>query len=303
MKRWYQHRFNTATSLRLILTIIPRVPRPLVPAIGTVTTAVCIASMGDERRAAMRNLRRILGGSGLRLRGAVWRLFYSFSRFMVSYCDLQRSSAAVLDTRLTPDPAGELRAAAALARGRGLIVLTAHLGNWEVGVRALARSGVPVNVVMRVERRNAAERWLQRLRSRGGVRVLDPAAAPDAILALRAALARNEILAMQGDRASSERTIVADLFGAPFAFPLGPFLLAYVCDAPLLPAFVLQDGWDRFRSSMGELVVFPRTGDRDADLAAGVAQYARELERMVRKHPHQWFNFYELWPTAKEAAV
>jgi lauroyl/myristoyl acyltransferase len=296
MSRWYRHRFNTATSLRLILTIVPRVPRPLVPALGTVTTAVCLASMGAERRAAARNLRRILGASGWKVRASVWRLFYSFSRFMVSYCDLLRLSPDALDARLTPDPAGEARVAECLARGRGLIVLTAHLGNWEVGVRALERSGVPVNVVMRIERSNPAERWLQQVRARSGARVLDPTAAPEAILNLRAALARNEILAMQGDRASSERTLVADLFGAPFAFPVGPFLLAYACDAPLLPAFVLQDGWQRFRSSIGSPIRFPRSGDRDADLAAGVAQYARALEQVVREHPHQWFNFYELWP-------
>src|SRR5262245_15611916 len=99
-RRWYAHRFNSATSLRLILGIIPRVPRALVPPIGVVTTAVCLACMTRERRAASRNLARILGVRGWRLRAAVWRLFYSFSRFMVSYCDLPRLTPGDLRARL-----------------------------------------------------------------------------------------------------------------------------------------------------------------------------------------------------------
>lgn len=295
MRRWYTHGWNTTTSLRLIFMIIPRVPRPLVPPIGVVTTSLCIASMKRERRAAARNLRRILGAGGWRLWRTLFALFYKFSRFMVGYCALL-PRGSWLEPSLAADPAGEARIREALTRGRGLIVLTAHLGDWEVGTRLLERSGSPVSVVMRVERTNAAERWLQRLRRRRGVRVLDPGRREEGVLALRAALARNEVLAMQGDRTTGGRTLPVEMFGASFPLPLGPFLLAYGCDATLLPAFVLQEGWWRSRSEIGPAVRFPRTEDRDADLAAGARQYAHQLEAMVRKHPDQWFNFYELWP-------
>ncbi len=293
---WYAHGWNTSTSLRLILTIIPRVPRRLVPPIGVLTTALCLACMKRERRAARRNLRRILGRGGWRLERAVWRLFYNFSRFMVAYCDLPGLTPGRLEEVVAADPEGMLRVADALEQRKGVIVLTAHLGNWEVGTRVLASAGVPVHVAMRVERSNPAERWLLRAREWGGVRVLRLGERPEAVLALKAVLARNEILAMQGDRASEGRTIGLDLFGAPFAFPLGPFLLAYHGDAPLLPAFVVQEGWGRFRSEIGPPVRFPRTGNRDLDLEAGALQYASALETIVRKHPDQWFNFYDLWP-------
>jgi KDO2-lipid IV(A) lauroyltransferase len=298
MRAWYTHGWNTATSLRLILTIIPRLPRAVVPAVGVATTALCLTSMNRERRAAGRNLRRILGRGGWSKRRAVWSLFYNFARFMVSYCDLPRIAPADLEARHTPDREGDERIREALSRGRGLIVLTAHLGNWEVGAQLLARTGLRVHVAMQVERANAAERWLARARARGAVRVLPLRESPEGILALRAVLARNEILAMQGDRAAGGRCLTVPLFGAPFPLPLGPFLLAYLCDAPLLPAFVLQEGWWRWRSEIGGPIRFPRTGDRDADLTAGAAQYAAALERTVARHPDQWFNFYDLWPAA-----
>lgn len=297
---WYTHAWNTTTSLRLILTIVPRIPRWLVPPLAVVTTAVCLAYMRRERRAATHNLRRILGRGGWPLWRTVWALFYNFSRFMVSYCDLAQVTATTLQARLTSEGGGLERLREALQAGRGLIVLTAHLGNWEVGTRLLELAGAPVNVVMQIERSNSAERWLMRARQQSRVRVLGTGQAPESVLALRAALARNEILAMQGDRAAG-RSIVLELFGAPFAFPLGPFLLAYGCDTPLLPAFVIQDGWWRWRSEIGSPIRFPRTGSREADLAAGAAQYARALERVVREHPDQWFNFFELWRGAGHA--
>ncbi len=296
MSRWYTHGWNTTTSLRLILTIIPRVPRILVPPIGVVTTAICISAMKPEREAASRNLRRVLGRGGWRLRRAVWSLFYNYSRFMVSYCELSTTTPEALEESLARDPTGENRFRAALDRRNGAVVLTAHLGNWEVGTRALRSTGRPVHVAMRLERRNAPERWLNRVRRSWGVRVLQVGHDAGSAIALRSALARNEIVAMQGDRAWDERAVEVDLFGAPFRFPLGPFLLAYGCEAALIPAFVLQEGWWRWHSEIGEPVVFPRTADRYADIVAGVSEYARQLERVVQRYPEQWFNFYDLWP-------
>ena len=294
-RRWYAHRFNSATSLRLILGIIPRVPRPLVPPIGVITTAICLACMARERRATARNLRRILGARGWRLGVAVWRQFYSFSRFMVAYCDLPRLTPDTLRARLDAATALETRLRDALAHGRGAIVLTAHLGNWEVGARALELCGARVNVVMVPDRASAAERWLIRVRDTGNVRLLRVGDNPASTLALRAALARNEIVAIQADRVVGDRALTVDLFGAPFRVPLGPFLLAYLFDAPLLPAFVVQEGWWRWRGVSDAPIRFPRSADRDADLLAGARQYAARLEACVRAHPDQWFNFYDLW--------
>lgn len=296
-RRWYTHRLNTALSLRLILGIIPRVPRFLVPPIGVVTTAVCIIFMRRERQATARNLSRVLGVRGWRLRRAVWRQFYAFSRFMVSHCDLGDPDPEALHRWLSDDAGGQSSMRAALEGGRGLIAVTAHLGNWEAGMRLLGLTGAPVHVVMRADRASAAERWLMGRRAGPNLRVLRLDDGPAASLALRAALQRNEIVAMQGDRLIGGRSLTVNLFGAPFGLPSGPFALAYVCQAPLLPVFVVQDGWWRWHAEVGEPIRFPRTADRDTDLKTGAEQYAAELEQAVLRHPDQWFNFYDLWPT------
>jgi len=293
-RQWYSHGLNTATSLRMILTIIPRVPRPLVPPIAVVTTLICIVVMSRERQAATRNQARITEARGARLALAVWRQFYSFSRFMVSFCHLRKMSQADLRSRLSaaPDEAAPLRSA--LSQGRGLVILTAHLGNWEVGLRFLSEFGVMVNVVMLADRASAAERWLMHFRESSGIRVLR-ATDPTAMLSVHAALARNEIVAMQGDRTFGGRSLSADFFGAPHGFPVGPFTLAFVCGAPIVPCFVVQEGWQRWKTVIGTPILPSETADRHAALSLGAARYASQLEAAIRKHPDQWFTFYDPW--------
>ena len=295
---WYAHRFNNATSLRLILGIIPRLPRLLVPPIGMVTTTICLALMRDERRAVVRNQARILGVRGWRLALAVWRQFYCFSRLMVSYCDLLAPERARLQERLSAGRDDENHLRAALDRGRGVVVLTAHIGNWEVGAHFLARFGVPINMVMQANRMSAAERWLMRRRESAGVRVIRIGTNPTAMLAMREALRRGEIVAAQGDRAPNERSLDVTLFGGRFRVPIGPFLLARLSEAPLVPAFVIQDGWWRWRAEVGDPILVAANGDQTAALATAASRYAEVLERIVRRHPDQWFNFYDVWGEA-----
>lgn len=77
---------------------------------------------------------------------------------------------------------------------------------------------------------------------------------------------------------------------------MGPFLLAYVSGAPLLPGFVVRRKWLRYRVILGEPIVFPHTGERDPELHAGLEKAVRFLEETVRAYPEQWLNFYDFWP-------
>jgi len=260
-----------------------------------VTTTVCLSLMRDERRAVACNQKRILGARGWRLALAVWRQFYSFSRFMASYCDLLVPEHAQIQERLSVGREDENRLRAALDRGRGVVVLTAHIGNWEVGAHHLARFGVPINMVMQPNRMSAAERWLMRRRERAGVRVIRIGTNPTAMLAMREALRRGEIVAAQGDRAPSERSLDVTLFGGGFRVPIGPFLLARLNEAPIVPAFVIQDGWWRSRAEIGAPILVAASGDQTAALAAAASRYAEVLEQIIRRHPDQWFTFYDAW--------
>jgi predicted LPLAT superfamily acyltransferase len=114
---------------------------------------------------------------------------------------------------------------------------------------------------------------------------------PTTAVALVAALRRNEVVALQGDRALGTRGDVAvEFFGAPAAFPVGPFVLARAAGAPVVPAFCLLRPDRRYTIALAPPIRVGADGE-----AAALGRWARVLEDAVRRTPEQWFNFFDVW--------
>src|SRR5215469_16971603 len=120
MTRWYQHGYHTPLSHRLVFGIIPRVPKSLQPPIAIVTAFIFFCLLGNERRALVKNLRRIRGGNDwVLLRTAYW-VFYSFCDFMVSYCYVPHASEAELLAMLAASEHSHETIENVLKEGNGL---------------------------------------------------------------------------------------------------------------------------------------------------------------------------------------
>lgn len=298
MTRWYEHRFHNTTALRMIFVIMPRLPRFLHPPVAAVTALIFFLLLKRERRAVTRNLRRVSGKRGLLLRWKVYRVFYSFCDLMVSYCFLpQATHSQLLDMLVDSDGSGT-KINRCLAAGNGLIVWTAHLGNWEFASRLLAIYG-RVNVA-RVVEDNPAEITLRNLMASERIKTVDLKEGVPATLELLQALRRNEIVAIQGDRVYQRHTFEVPFFSQPTSFPVGPFLLSQVSGAPVLPAFVIRRGWLRYHALIGDPIpAVPRRvkcGDDDAGLREAMCQAVRFLEKTLTTHYDQWMNYFDFWP-------
>jgi len=296
--RWYEHRFHNTTALRMIFVIMPRLPRFLHPPVAAVTALIFFLLLKRERRAVTRNLRRVSGKRGLLLRWKVYRVFYSFCDLMVSYCFLpQATHSQLLDMLVDSDGSGT-KINRCLAAGNGLIVWTAHLGNWEFASRLLAIYG-RVNVA-RVVEDNPAEITLRNLMASERIKTVDLKEGVPATLELLQALRRNEIVAIQGDRVYQRHTFEVPFFSQPTSFPVGPFLLSQVSGAPVLPAFVIRRGWLRYHALIGDPIpAVPRRvkcGDDDAGLREAMCQAVRFLEKTLTTHYDQWMNYFDFWP-------
>jgi KDO2-lipid IV(A) lauroyltransferase len=187
-----------------------------------------------------------------------------------------------------------------LAAGNGLIVWTAHVGNWEFASRLLSIYG-RVNVA-RVVEENPAEIMLRNLMASGRIKTVDLKGGVAATLELLQALRRNEIVAIQGDRVYQRHTFEVPFFSQATSFPVGPFLLSQVSGAPVLPAFVVRQGWLRYRALIGDPI--PRVppsvtrGSEDAGLREAMCQAVRSLETTLTIYYDQWMNFFDFWPPA-----
>src|SRR5262245_31455992 len=285
--RWYAHGFNRAGVYRVATLMASALPRAARVRVAAGVAGFASRRFPAERGVVRRNLARILPGVPARELDAL--VAAVFRNFAVCFTDLITANRRADVATLVADIDGMTELMNAARVGRGLVVLTAHLGNWELAGRMLARYGArPTHVVVAAEADPAVERFL-----RGGeapVRFVTRHA-PTTSLTLLAALRRGEIVALQGDRALGTRGDVAHpFFGAPALFPMGPFMLARAARAPVVPAFCLLDDDRRYRIVVGTPTVVKAGGE-----AAALGRWVGTLETMVRRHPTQWFNFYDVW--------
>jgi KDO2-lipid IV(A) lauroyltransferase len=285
---WYTHPFNHAAIYRLVTLAAGALPRALRLRAAAAAARGLAAWFPRERAVVRANVARILPRASAAAREAL--VADVFRHFAMAFVDLLTTNRREPDPeRLLARVEGEQALKAPAARGRGLVVLTAHLGNWELAGRLLARRvGRPTHVVVAAEADPRMERLLRG--PAGPVRFVvrdDPTAA----LPLVAALRRDEIVALQGDRALGNRGDVSvPFFGAPAKFPLGPFVLARATGAPVVPAFCVMNGGGRYAITVGTPMHVGVDGERPA-----LAHWVDVLEGMVRRHPEQWFNFFDPW--------
>jgi predicted LPLAT superfamily acyltransferase len=298
--RWYEHRFHNPTALRMIFAIMPKLPRLLHPLVAVVTALIFFLMLKRERRAVTGNLRRVSGKRGLALQWKVYWVFYSFCDLMASYCFVPQATHLQLLGMLVDSEGSGAKIDQCLAAGNGLIVWTAHVGNWEFASRLLAIYG-RVNVARVVEDK-PAEIMLRNLMTSERLRTVDLKGGVPATIELLQALRRNEIVAIQGDRVYQRHTFDVPFFSQPTSFPLGPFLLSQVSGAPVLPVFVIRRGWLRYQVLMGDLIAAVPSrvtcGDQDAGLYEAMCQAVRFLEKTLTTHYDQWMNYFDFWPVA-----
>ena len=290
--RWYSHRLNRVAHYRAAAALARALPRPARLRVARVMGRAIGHRLGVERAAVRANLRHALpDASPAALEAAVGATFADFGACFSDLLTVNRQPPERL-RRWVASAVGEDGLDAALGAGRGVILLTAHLGNWELGGRLLApRLGRTAHVVLSTEQDAALEQYMRA--ETPNLRFVTRRQATST-LGLLAALRRGEAVAMQGDRPTGERRdTLVPFFGTPVPFPLGPFVLARAAGAPVVPAFCAMAADTRYHIAI-EPAIWVKPGEEIEALATAV----EALERAVRRTPTQWFNFFDMWTGA-----
>jgi predicted LPLAT superfamily acyltransferase len=184
------------------------------------------------------------------------------------------------------------------ASGRGCILLGSHLGSFEV-LRAVGETGprLRLNVLMNVDHNSAVTRFTNALNPDLAATII-PIAGPETLLRVQERLAEGYMVGMLGDRVvADDRSVTCRFFGAEARFPSGPFLLAAMMQCPVILAFALYRGGNRYDVHFEELAaaIPAEVRRRPEDLRAWVQRYVDRLEHHARRAPYNWFNFYDFW--------
>jgi lauroyl/myristoyl acyltransferase len=184
---------------------------------------------------------------------------------------------------------------AALARGRGVIVVTFHFGSWDRAAAAFSARGYRANALVDTFRPPALDAAIQQARAAHGLTLI-PAESGAALRQVYAGLRRNEIVMLLIDRPQRDQGTPVTLFGRRTWLPSGPAALALRTGAAVLFGYLLRRP-DLLSYQGGfEPVDVPSTGDRRADEQALMQALADRMERLIQQHPEQWYMFRPMWP-------
>ncbi|HEV2321119.1 MAG TPA: glycosyltransferase [Gammaproteobacteria bacterium] len=191
--------------------------------------------------------------------------------------------------------------ARAVADGRGVLLLSAHLGNLELA-RALSTiiPGLKVNALVYTSNAQKINAVLEEASDAYAVRLIYvQEIGPDTALMLREKIAAGEVVVIVGDRtpvAEGSPTVPAEFLGRPAPFAVGPYVLAHVLECPVHLFFCIRDGagYTIHLEPFAERIELPRRG-RMAAAAAWAERYATRLADYARRFPLQWYNFYDFW--------
>jgi len=173
-----------------------------------------------------------------------------------------------------------------------VVLVTAHVGPWDLTAQLLGKELQAEVVVVMEPEPNAAARELQdRWRGERGLRVLHIGAHPTDALPLMAHLRRGGVAALQMDRVPpSGRALQVSLFGEPFRVPEGPFRLAALTGAKVVPAFSRRSGFFAYELEVAEPISLERRPSPD-ELRASAQLAADAMQAFVQQCPTQWFHF------------
>lgn len=276
------------------LAIARFLPAPARHGIGAAIARASYTIDIARRTALRQNLAAVTGFSGPKLDYLCKRNFANFGRMLGDYFyGADSGPAEILD--LLEQWRGYENIEAARARGKGVIVVTAHLGNWELGGLILASAGLPLSIVTLREPTSELSEWRERYRRKLGIRTITVGDDKFAFVEMMRRLRENEFVAMLVDRPYEGSGIPVEFFGRRTEFSSGPALLWQHTDAAVLPAFVLQRASGRYLSFADPVIPLERTDDRDADVAANTRRIASVFETIIRQHPDQWYNYVPIW--------
>ncbi|MGB8352960.1 MAG: lysophospholipid acyltransferase family protein [Chthoniobacteraceae bacterium] len=286
--------FYNLGTFRLAYGLANILPRTVAQGLAGLIGRTSCSLKKKSREALRENLHLVTGAEGPALDDLCRENFANFLKMLADYfyCTGDPGQHA---NSLLEEWRGFENLSAAIARGKGAIIVTAHLGNWELGGILLALRNIPMTVVTLEEPSTGLTRWRDDYRRKLGIKTITVGSEKFSFIDMIKTLQNNEIVAMLVDRPYAGSGTPVRFFGHDTLFSTAPALLWQHTDAAVLPAFVLQNKKGRYLSFADPAIPMERHDDRKETLAKNTQLVATAFEAIIREHPEQWFNYVPIW--------
>lgn len=282
-----------------------RVPRPARLAVAGPATVLVYYLWAAKRRVTIANMAHILGvperdARARQLARLSWR---NYGRYVSDFFYLPNATPSEMRTRLrdvSPEPGAFALIDEGLARGRGILLVSAHFGAWDVA-GVFAAMHTPIYLLVETFDDPRMDRLVQEQRRGLGMDVLRIEKTPRHILRV---LQGNGVIGVAVDRpVGRDEGVPISFFGRQCYVPGGIAQLALKSGAALLPGFCwYDDAYSRaYYVSAGPLIIPESSGDKRADTIALTQRMFDALESEIRRRPEQWAMFRRFWPEGEDA--
>ena len=307
---WTRHVLNSGAIFTATYKGVSKLPRWLSYGLGDTGTWLAHRLLTGTTNGLVDNFRAVLpGASDDELRRLAGLTYRTYARDVVDFIralSLEPEQARHLfTTDLAANDGGDgagvrPKIERLLGMGKGVILVSGHFGNWEIGSVMLRSYGYPLTIIAMQEKSETINRMRRDFRERMGVDTLEVRQSMDTALQIRRRLADNRIVAMLMDRHVDRDRVAVTFFGRRAFFLRTPALLGYLTGAPLLPCAIVRREGKPFDVIAGEPIFVSREGNRDASVAAAAQAFATQLEALIRDTPHCWYQFYPYWAAQQD---
>ena len=177
---------------------------------------------------------------------------------------------------------------------KGGLLLSAHIGSWEIAGHLLQRLGTDMHIVMYDGEHQQIREYLESISEKHSARIILIKEDLSHIYAIQEALSRNAFVCMHADRfLEGNKTISGNLLGKSARFPAGPFLLACAFQSPVSFVSAMKDRVLDYHFYASPPKIY--TGPKEITIVEILQDYCLEMEKTIRKYPLQWYNYYDFW--------
>jgi KDO2-lipid IV(A) lauroyltransferase len=247
-----------------------------------------------ERKKALENLDIAFGDSKPKIekKGIAKKVFENLGKNFVEVVAIPKFNRGNISKYISCKNIGILRRF--VQENKGVIILSAHFGNWELLAHYISLQGLPLNVIARRARMGGLEAFLSRIRKKNNVNVIYRDASAKEIVDL---LRNKKFVGIMPDQdMDSVSGGFVDFFGKKAWTPIGPAVLNLLTGASIVPCFLVRKvfGHDLLIENPVELI---KTGDRKKDILENTQRYTKAIEDYIRKFPEHWVWFHNRWKT------
>ncbi|HKA34884.1 MAG TPA: lysophospholipid acyltransferase family protein [Candidatus Binatia bacterium] len=275
-------------SLRAFVNVLPRLPAGMLSGLTAAATGATFGMLWRYRSRMEMNIALAMGSelpSHSERIAVIRRAWRNFAQCILETTRLMHSPKERIVAAVAID--GEEHLKRALAKNKGVIALSAHLGNFTILGPRLAAAGYAFTALIKQPRDRRFADLMDGYRARVGVGTISAKPRREAARGILKALRSNRIVLLISDEFKSGGVPV-EFFGVQSLAPRGPATLALRTGAAIVPMYVTRDAVDRLTLHIDPEIALIATGDMEADVAANTLVFTRHLETMIRRYPDQW---------------